>query len=57
MLFYGISGTGKTSTILSLVKELYGSKKNIMMMKLDASDDRGIICQRRNKGFVEKKTL
>ena len=58
MLFYGISGTGKTSTILSLVKELYGSKKTFMMMKLDASDDRGINSVREEiKGFAEKKTL
>ena len=28
LIFYGISGTGKTSTILSICRELYGKEKN-----------------------------
>ena len=58
MLFYGISGTGKTSTVLSLARELYGDNFTFMVMKLDASDDRGINSVREEiKGFAEKKTL
>lgn len=55
LIFYGNPGTGKTSTILNLAKKLYGKKRNIMMMKLDASDDRGITSVRSEiKPFAEK---
>ena len=58
LIFYGISGTGKTSTILSICRELYGKKKTLMVMKLDASDDRGINSVRDEiKGFAEKMTI
>jgi replication factor C subunit 2/4 len=43
MLFYGPPGSGKTSTILSFVNELYGP--NIIdqrIIELNASDERGI---------------
>ena len=42
LLFYGGSGSGKTSTILSIINEYFGKKKKLMVMRLDASDDRGI---------------
>jgi replication factor C subunit 3/5 len=58
MLFYGISGTGKTSTANAIIKELYGDSKTLMVMKLDASDDRGINSVRDEiKGFAEKITI
>jgi len=58
LLFSGISGTGKTSTINVLVKSLYGNNSNLMVMKLDASDDRGINSVREEiKGFAEKKNM
>ena len=58
LLFYGISGTGKTSTITSLAKKLYKNNVNLMVMKLDASDDRGINTVREEiKGFAEKKSM
>lgn len=58
MLFHGKSGTGKTSTILALARELYGKKTTMMIMKLDASDDRGINSVREEiKGFAEKISL
>ena len=58
LLFYGISGTGKTSTIMSLAKKLYGNNMTMMIMRLDASDDRGINSVREEiKGFAEKMTI
>lgn len=58
LIFHGTSGTGKTSLINALAKELYGSNMNLMVMKLDASDDRGINSVREEiKGFAEKKNM
>ena len=42
LLFYGGSGSGKTSTIMSILNDYFGKKKKLMVMRLDASDDRGI---------------
>lgn len=56
LLFYGGSGSGKTSTIMSILNDYFGSKKKLMVMRLDASDDRGINSVREEiKGFAEKK--
>lgn len=58
LLFHGTSGTGKTSLILALARELYGNNINLMVMKLDASDDRGINSVREEiKGFAERKNM
>lgn len=58
LILNGKSGTGKTSTILALAEKLYGKKKAFNVMKLDASDDRGINTVREEiKGFAEKITL
>ena len=58
LLFYGSPGTGKTSTIITLAKELYGNNIKLMIMKLDASDDRGINSVREDiKGFAEKTNI
>jgi replication factor C subunit 3/5 len=58
LLFHGTSGTGKTSLIQALALELYGNNLNLMVMKLDASDDRGINSVREEiKGFAEKKNM
>jgi replication factor C subunit 3/5 len=57
LLFHGKSGTGKTSTILSIANKLYGKNKTFMVIKLDASDDRGINTVREEiKGFADKLT-
>lgn len=42
LLFHGPSGTGKTTTITAVAKELYGKYYQSMVMELNASDDRGI---------------
>ena len=58
LLFHGNSGSGKTSTIMALAKKLYGKNKALMVMKLDASDDRGINSVRDEmKGFADKVTI
>jgi replication factor C subunit 3/5 len=58
LLFCGISGTGKTSTVMAIAKELYGNNINLMTMKLDASDDRGINSVREDiKGFAQKTNM
>ena len=58
LLFYGFPGTGKTSTIMALAKQIYGDNIKLMVMKLDASDDRGINSVREDiKGFAEKSNM
>lgn len=53
LLFYGPPGCGKTSTIMALSKELYGSYNVPMVMELNASDDRGIeVVRDKIKKFV-----
>ena len=42
LLFYGPPGSGKTSTIMACVRELYGASLPFMVKELNASDDRGI---------------
>jgi replication factor C subunit 3/5 len=58
LMFHGKSGVGKTSTINAIINKLYGKSKTFMVMKLDASDDRGINTVRDEiKGFAEKLTI
>lgn len=42
LLFHGPPGTGKTSTILAICKQLYGDDYHKKILELNASDDRGI---------------
>lgn len=58
LLFYGPSGTGKTSVITACAKELYGKYYSFMVMELNASDDRGIeVVRNRIKQFVTSKNV
>jgi replication factor C subunit 3/5 len=42
LIFYGPSGTGKTTTVMACAKKLYGSNYKNMILELNGSDDRGI---------------
>ena len=42
LLFHGPPGTGKTSTILAICRQLYGDDFKKKVLELNASDDRGI---------------
>ena len=42
LLFYGSSGSGKTTTIIAYARQLYGEKYKSMILELNGSDDRGI---------------
>lgn len=56
LLFYGPSGTGKTSTIKCCAKKIYGQYLKCMVLELNASNDRGISAARvKIKNFVSNK--
>ena len=58
LLFYGPSGTGKTSTIIAMAKEIYKEKYNLMVLELNASDNRNIqVVRKIIKEFASSKTL
>jgi replication factor C subunit 3/5 len=42
LLFFGPPGVGKTSTILTCARKLYGEDVKLMVLELNASDERGI---------------
>ena len=58
LLFNGERGTGKSSTISTLINELYGSQQNIMTLKLNASNHRGIdVVRQEIKSFVTTRMM
>lgn len=58
LLFYGIPGTGKTTTILALCYELFGPVNfNERVLELNASDERGIDVIRERVLSFAKKSL
>jgi replication factor C subunit 3/5 len=42
MIITGEPGTGKTSTLLFIAKQIYKNKYNDYVLELNASDDRGL---------------
>jgi len=58
MLFYGPPGTGKTSVITACAKELYGKDYNMMVIEINASEERGIeIVRNRITSFASMKSF
>ena len=42
MIFYGVAGTGKTSTIFAIANEYFQGEASKYVLELNASDDRGL---------------
>lgn len=58
LLFYGPSGIGKTSIINAYANEIYGDKSPLMVMQINASEERGIeIVRNKIKNFVTSKCI
>jgi len=58
LLFYGPSGTGKTSTIIAMAKTIFKEKYNLMVLELNASDNRNIqVVRKIIKEFASCRTL
>lgn len=58
LLFYGPSGTGKTSAIMAVAHELYGDKFPVMVLEINASEERGIeIVRTKINQFATSKNI
>ncbi len=58
LLFYGPPGTGKTSTIYSCAQELYGENIEVLVLKINVSEERGIeVVRNKIHQFVQSKNL
>jgi replication factor C subunit 3/5 len=58
LIFRGPPGTGKTSTIMACAKKLYGEKYQLMVLDINASEERGIDAIRgKVSSFVSTKGI
>ena len=58
LLFYGQSGTGKTSIINAYAREAYKEYYSVMVLQINASEERGIeIIRNKVKNFVTTKSM
>jgi replication factor C subunit 3/5 len=58
LLFYGPSGVGKTSVVMACARKLYGDKMDLMMLNINASEERGIeVVRNRIQQFVNAKII
>lgn len=58
LLFHGPPGTGKTSMIMACARELYGTKMDLMVLNINASEERGIEVVRTHiQRFVSSKII
>lgn len=58
LLFHGPPGTGKTSSIIAVAKELYGSDYDVMTIEINASEERGIeVVRNRITQFATSKSM
>lgn len=58
IILRGPPGTGKTSTIMACAKELYGNNYSIMVLDINASEERGIeVVRNKISDFISTKPI